>query len=84
MINQEDVRVGLKPGMIGLIIPERTKIQVRVKTAASIVFYDPVIDTGAKSPYARESFIELPVNVSDQIQWPENIETYSKQQLMAL
>ena len=84
MINQEDVRVGLKPGMIGLIIPERAKIQVRVTTAASIVFYDPVTDTGAKSPYARESFIELPVNVSDQIQWPENIETYAKQQLMAL
>ena len=84
MINQEDVRVGLKPGMIGLVIPERYKIQVRVKTPASIIFFDPVADSGAKSKYARESFIELPVNVSNQIEWPENIEVYAKEQLMAL
>jgi len=84
MLNQEDVRVGLKPGMVGLCIPERYKIQIRVITAAPIVFYDPTTDSGAKSPYARESFIELPVDVSSLLQWPENIERYAKQQLMAL
>ena len=83
-INQEDVRVGLKPGMVGLCIPERWKIQIRVITPASIVLYDRGIDTGAKSLYARESFIELPINVSNLLSWPEGIKAYAKSQLMAL
>ncbi|MBT9164843.1 MAG: hypothetical protein DDT23_00851 [candidate division WS2 bacterium] len=84
MLNQEDVRMGLKPGMVGLCIPERYKIQVRVNTPAPVILFDPVVDAGARSRFARESFIELPVNVSDLLQWPEDIERYAKQQLMAL
>lgn len=84
MLNQEDVRTGLKPGMVGLCIPERYKIQVKVKTAAAIVFFDPVADSGAKSKYARESFIELPVNESNLLEWPGGIEAYAKTQLMGL
>ncbi|MBT9175677.1 MAG: hypothetical protein DDT22_01361 [candidate division WS2 bacterium] len=84
MLNQEDVRTGLKPGMVGLCIPERYRIQVRVNTPAPIILFDPVADIGARSRFARESFIELPVNVSDLLQWPEDIERYSKQQLLSI
>jgi hypothetical protein len=79
-INTEDVRKGLKYGMVGLIIPERYKIQVKVITSAPIVLYYPNVDTGAKSKWARESFIELPVDVSDILQWPEGIKAFAKQQ----
>jgi len=84
MLNQEDVRTGLKPGMVGLCIPERYRIQVKVNTPAPIIFFDPVVDVGARSRFARESFIELPVNVSNLLEWPLNIERYAKQQLAAL
>jgi len=78
MLNQEDVRVGLKPGMVGLVIPERFKIQIRVITPATVVLYS------TSNPYARESFIELPVNVSNLLDWPEGIKAYAKSQLMSL
>ena len=79
MLNQEDVRVGLKPGMVGLVIPERFKIQINVITPAHVVLYNK-----DNNPYARESFIELPVNVSNLLDWPEGIKTYAKSQLMSL
>jgi len=69
MVNQEDVstelKPGLKPGRVDFCLPESFKLQVRVKTPAPIVFYHPTIDIGAQSPYARESFIEFPVDVSN-------------------
>ena len=83
MLNQENVKVGLKPGMIGLVIPERFKIILAVKTLAPIYLYG-LQETTCTSPYARESFIELPVNVSDLLQWPEETEAYAKRQLMGL
>jgi hypothetical protein len=82
-VNQEDVRTGIKPGQVGLVIPERYLIQVRVICPASIVLWDPIADSGAKSLYARESFIELPVNVSDLLAWPEGIKAFAKSQLIA-
>ncbi len=83
MVNQEDVRVGLKPGMIGLCIPERFRIHVNVITPARIIWHDPA-ETAFSSPFARESFIELPVNVSNLLQWPAGIEIHAKQQLLGL
>jgi len=83
MLNQEDIRTGLKPGMIGLCIPERYKIQVRVITPAPVILYDSQ-ETSYSSPWARESFIELPINESSLAEWPKGIENYAKQQLMGL
>lgn len=83
MINQEDVRMGLKPGMTGLVIPERYRIQVRVNTPAP-VFWHGLTETANTSPFARESFIELPINSSSLLEWPEGITRYAKEQLMAL
>ena len=83
MLNQENVRVGLKPGMVGLCIPERYKICVKVVTPAPIYFH-AAEETAYSSPFARESFVSLPVNVSNLLDWPENIERYAKEQLMAL
>jgi hypothetical protein len=80
-LNQEDVRAGLKYGQIGLVIPERYKVQIRVITNASIILWDPVADSRAKSKYARESYIELPVDISDILQWPEGVKTFAKSQL---
>lgn len=82
-LNEEDVRIGLKPGMVGLCIPERWKIQLKVITAASIIFYGAT-ETAYSSPYARESFFELPVNVSNLLHWPTGIKQYAKSQLMGV
>lgn len=84
MLNQEDVRTGLRPGSVGLIIPERYRIQVRVNTPAPVIFFHPTIDTPPRSPFAREGFVELPVNVSDLLDWDPNIETLAKEQMLTL
>jgi len=84
MINQEDTRMGLRAGMIGLVIPERFRIQVRVITPASVILHHPTADIGAKSPFARESFIELPIYISNQLDWPEGTEDFAKQQTAAI
>lgn len=81
-LNQEDIRAGLKYGQIGLVIPERYKIQIRVITSAPVILWDPVADSGAKSLYARESYIELPVDISDILQWPEGVKTFAKSQFV--
>jgi hypothetical protein len=78
--DQNDVRSGLKPGQLGLIIPERSKIQLKVITAAPIFLYAPGAETAYSSVYARQSFLELPANISSIFDWPSGIKGFAKQQ----
>ncbi len=78
--DQNDVRSGLKPGQLGLIIPERNKIQLKVITAAPIFLYAPGADTAYSSAYAQQSFLELPANISSIFDWPTGIKGLAKQQ----
>jgi hypothetical protein len=81
-LNQLDSRKGLRYGKINMILPDRWQIQVRVITSASIVLYDPVADSGAKSKFARHSYIELPVDISSIFQWGEEVRDIAKQRAM--
>lgn len=83
VLNQNDVRVGLKPGMVGLLIPERWKIELQVNTAAPVCLYG-TSETAYSSPNALQSFIELPVNISNLLAWPSGIKAYAKTQLMGV
>jgi hypothetical protein len=78
-LNQLDSRKGLRYGKINMIIPDRWQIQVRVITNASVVLYDPVADSGAKSKFARQSYIELPVDISSIFQWGAEVRDIAKQ-----
>jgi len=78
-LNQHDSRKGLRYGKINMIIPDRWQLQVRVITNASVVLFDPVEDSGAKSVFAQNSYIELPVDISSVFQWPEDIRDIAKQ-----
>jgi hypothetical protein len=78
-LNQLDSRKGLRYGKINMIIPDRWQIQVRVITNASIVLYDPTTDSGAKSKFARQSYIELPVDISSIFQWGAKVRDIAKQ-----
>ena len=83
MKNQENVRAGLKPGMVGLCIPEKFSIKVNV-VAPTVVCFRADEETAFSSPFARESFISLPVNISDLKDWPENMIRYAKEQIARL
>jgi len=78
-LNQLDSRKGLRYGKINMIIPDRWQIQVRVITNASVVLYDPTADSGAKSKFARQSYIELPVDISSIFQWGAEVRDIAKQ-----
>jgi len=78
-LNQYDARKGLRWGKINLIIPDRWQIQVRVITQASIVLFDPTQDSGAKSIFARQSYIEFPIDTSSIFQWGAEIRDIAKQ-----
>jgi len=81
--NDDDVRQGLKPAMVGLVIPERYQIQLQINSPAPIVLYGTT-ETAYSSPYASQSFISLPVQISSIFDWPDGIKGYAKGQLMGV
>jgi hypothetical protein len=78
-LNQLDSRKGLRYGKINMIIPDRWQIQVRVITKASVVLFHPTEDSGAKSRFARQSYIELPVDISSIFKWGKEVREIAKQ-----
>jgi hypothetical protein len=68
ILNQEDVRYGLKPGVSGMVVAERFQIQVRVNSAAPICLYG-ASETAYSSPFARMSYIDLKVEGSMASDW---------------
>lgn len=83
VIDDNDVRVGLKPAMTGLVIPEQYQIQLQVNSPAPVVLYG-TSETAYTSPNAMESFISLPVQTSSLYEWPSGTKAYAKQQYMGV
>ena len=86
-LNQNDTNVGLKPGMVNLVIPDRFKIQLKVTTSAPVFLYASGSDTAYSSQYAVNSFIDIPILVSSIFEWPggrQGALQYAKQQYMSV
>ncbi len=80
ILNQQDVRYGLKPGVSGMVVAERFQIQVRVNSAAPVCLYGSS-ETAYSSPFARMSQVALKVEGSMASEWEAagtNPVTYAK------
>lgn len=82
-LNQENIKAGLKPGSVGQIIPERYKVQLKVKTPAPVYLFGST-ESGRKTPWARVSYLELPVLMSNEFEWKVNVDELAKSQMLTL
>lgn len=81
-IDQENIKAGLQVGGVGQNLPERWKLELRVKTAAPVFLYGET-ESGNVTPYARVSRIRLPVLITNQEDWGTNVEAIAKATMLA-
>lgn len=80
IMNQEDVRTGLKPGVVDIPLTQDFRIYLEVKTLAPVILYGET-ETDFSSPFAENSYLELPINMSDMKDWGEDIQAVAKARL---